>query len=172
MRQILLFTALLTILPSCSQESSGSGEDAGSLALTAAQEAGIADTVEVLAGAFWDAWATPDVDRGMALLAEDATAVTKTAAILRGRETIDAAWRPMFTEITGQVIDFSDSFVSVYGPNLASVHQMGTFLVSRSDGTTEGPIPFTFTTVWLKRDNRWQIIVSHRTDPPSSPSSD
>lgn len=166
MYRIVVLAALIAVFTSCSPHSGRPAEDEDPSRLTPARLAQIHHTVGGLVEGFWDAWASADIDGGIGYFAEDATAVTKTGAILRGRESIDAAWRPGFATIAGQTIEFSESFVSVYGPDLASVHQVGSFLVKHFDGTTEGPIPFTYTTVWILRDNAWQIIVAHRTDPP------
>jgi len=125
----------------------------------------IADVLRTKTRAFWDAWAGADVDAGLGYLSEDATAITRTGVILRGRSSIDAAWRPGFRNIVSQDISFDTTLVSVYGPDLGSVHQVGAFLVFRRDGSRDGPIPFTYTTVWLRRNGTWEIIVAHRTDP-------
>jgi uncharacterized protein (TIGR02246 family) len=166
MYRVFLLATLISVSASCEPSNGQPAESGHPIPETGAVEPQVSNTVNELVRGFWDAWASAEVDLGIAYFAEDATAITKMGAILRGRERIDAAWRPGFESIAGQVIEFTDSFISVYGSDLASVHQIGTFLIQFTDGTTEGPIPFTYTTVWKLRDNEWRIIVAHRTDPP------
>ena len=131
----------------------------------AEERAEVRAVIEIQTAGFWEAWAAADIDRGLDFFAEEATAVTKTAAILPGLSAIDAAWRPGFATITSQDIEITDSYVTVFGPELASVHQVGTFVVHFTDGVVEGPIHFTYTTVWALMDGAWRIVVAHRTDP-------
>lgn len=166
MYRVFLLATLISVSASCAPPNGRSADGEQQMAEIGRLENHVSNTVNGLVRGFWDAWASAEVDTGLGYFAEDATAITKTGAILRGRERIDAAWRPGFASIAGQVIEFSHTFISVYGPDLASVHQIGSFLVEFTDGTTEGPLPFTYTTVWRLRDDEWKIIVAHRTDPP------
>ena len=137
--------------------------------LTDQQRTAITEEVAVAVAGFWDAWATADVDRGMAFMADDATAVTSGAQILRGRQTKDDAWRPMFETVASQVIDFEDTHITVFGPDFVCVQQRGTFDVTETDGGTGYLKVFAYTTVWTRRDGVWKVVAGHRSDPPASP---
>ena len=132
--------------------------------LSDSHRAAMADSVSVAVAGFWDAWSAADVDRGMSFLADDATVATSGAAVLAGRSTIDDRWRPMFETVASQVIDFEISNVTVVSPDVVTVHQRGSFLVTDTAGEQGPSKVFAYTSVWIRRDGAWKLISGHRSD--------
>ncbi len=139
----------------------GCGENP--MELTEEQKQAITREISTATEEFWKAWADVDVDSGMAMIGEEAIAVTSRGTLLVGKTNIDDAWRPMFQSVASQQIQFTESYVTVLAMDAAYAVQRGTFVVTDTSDSVGEPIPFAYTTVWQRVEDGWKVVVGHRT---------
>lgn len=123
---------------------------------------------------FWSAWAqgAAGFDRGMAMFDDRPDfALASDGATWRSKANVDEAFRPLFQTIDHQVFDMQPPAVAVFGPDLASVTQEGTFTQFSANGTSVGPLRFAATMILGRSGSGWRVRLYHQSEPqPPAPS--
>ncbi|MCG6956923.1 MAG: SgcJ/EcaC family oxidoreductase [Gemmatimonadetes bacterium] len=135
--------------------------------LTADQKAAIADTVNALHAASWDAWRAADVDKGLSyFLNSPDTWWAEQGQVWQGYADIESAFRAATPAgLSRYNITISDSRTLVLGADAAAVLQHGVFSATDSAGTTNPEQSFVMSATWVRRDGQWKVLYRRESLP-------
>jgi uncharacterized protein (TIGR02246 family) len=134
--------------------------------LTADQKAAIADTVNALHAASWDAWRAADVDKGLSYFLNSPDVWWgEEGHALQGYADVEAYFRGSANGVSRYDITISDSRTVVLAADAVAVLQQGVFSATDSAGTTTPEQSFLMSATWVRRDGQWKILYGHESYP-------
>ena len=157
MHRLALAALSLAILAACQP---------ATIELTEEQKTEIADEVNDVHVAMWDAWRAADLDRGMSFFDTSPDLGWGFAGEMRFRiDNITAWFRPMLAGVERQDITFDERRTVVLSDDVVCVMERGTYTAFDSAGATLGSSPLAATVVWTRRDGEWKIVAGHESTP-------
>jgi len=110
--------------------------------------------------AWMDAWQREDRQALEAILAPEFTLTSARTDQLVDRE----GWLGMLDRVRNESFQYSDFRIDVFGDAAvvrSRLTQVATVDDQRWDAT------FMLTDVWIRRDDRWQVVARHSSSPPA-----
>jgi len=134
--------------------------------LTADQKAAIADTVNALDAAYWDAWRAVDVDKGLSYFhnSPDLWWGEEGHALL-GYAELEAYFRAAVSSVSRMNITISDSRTVVLAADAVGVLEQGVYTATDTAGTTTPELAFLASATWVRRNGEWKILYGHESYP-------
>jgi hypothetical protein len=131
--------------------------------LTDEEKATIAAEVDSICDQVWyPIWEALEFDRGLSMIVDaPETAWVWENMVVYTRTGIDEAFRPGLAGLQRQEFDFPESRTIVLAPDVAYTIRAGTVLSVDEAGEDEPEIPFAETTVWVKRNGEWKVLLGH-----------
>jgi hypothetical protein len=157
MRRLALAAMSLTLLAACQPETTQ---------LTEAERAEIADTVNALHSASWDAWRAVDLDRALSYLDSSSDLWwAEGGQVLHGYAEVDSHFREASATVSSFNITITDSRTLVLAADAVAVLQQGRFSVTDSAGVTSPEQSFVMSATWVQRSGEWKVLYGHESYP-------
>ena len=134
----------------------------GTMEMTDAEKAAVADEVNAINAEFWDVWREADFDRGMSYYYNSPDlAFAMEGVVDYGYAEIDAKYRPGFASGASQTLTVTHSRTTVLAPDVVCIMETARMSQTDTAGVTGPETDVALTNIWMLRDGEWKIHISH-----------